>query len=84
MSNITLGMYKLTKNLTTQNYRCQKGDIKQVPHLEPTSIRCHSTKFSCHGHLGFVHLRNKEPQSADHKASEQVILTDKLFLYSVI
>jgi len=29
----------------------QKGDMKQVPQWGPRSIRCHSTKFSCHGHL---------------------------------
>ena len=29
-----------------QNFRYKKVDIKQVPYLGPTDIRCYCTKFS--------------------------------------
>jgi len=40
-----------------QNFRCHKGDMKQVTYWGPTNIRHHHTRFSNRptSHRGFVY-----------------------------
>jgi len=42
-------MHKISKNLWSQNFWCQKGDMRQVPYEGPKNIMRHRTEFSSHG-----------------------------------
>jgi hypothetical protein len=49
---LQLAMHRLSKILgASWNSKCQKGDIKQVPHWGSTNKMCHHSKLIFHGGL---------------------------------